>query len=93
MRAARTWIDWPLLLGDMLKGQRLQRPNGTCMTSSDKRCQKGFACGVAFVVGALCCKKALPLQGLPDPRGGSGVAASLRPRAEQRKDGLPRSVM
>jgi hypothetical protein len=25
--------------------------------NSDYRCQNGYACGVAFVVGALCCKK------------------------------------
>jgi hypothetical protein len=25
--------------------------------SLDKRCTKGYACGVAFVVGPLCCKK------------------------------------
>jgi hypothetical protein len=25
--------------------------------SSDKRCSRGYACGVAFVVGPLCCKK------------------------------------
>lgn len=24
---------------------------------ADKHCQKGYACGVAFVVGPLCCKK------------------------------------
>jgi hypothetical protein len=25
--------------------------------STDKRCESGYACGVAFVVGPLCCKK------------------------------------
>ncbi len=52
------------------EGETRDKSNG-----KDRRCEKGFVCGVAFEVGPLCCKKlcickdfvTIPQGGLPKP--------------------------
>jgi hypothetical protein len=63
-------------------GQTRASCNPSVETCLDKRCQKGFACGIAFVKGQICCQKLclckdfLGPAGAPTPIACQGTAAA-----------------
>jgi hypothetical protein len=64
-------------------GQTRASCNPATETCRDKRCSKGFACGIAFVKGKICCQKLClckdflnPSVGAPTPIACQGTAAA-----------------